>query len=238
MPNDLETGLITGGITPAAAKIIANAIANLATSQVALGRRYGDATPVEQLRMVDANTRRYVLTNIDQPSDEQFARSLAQRGDKYSSQATKHSYRDSQPATANPTLTAPAVKGSGFISATPATTDSVSQSQVGLNVTKKGGQHARLNQATGQVEAVPFLVESDQEQFIDAQFEERPEGTCLRMRLRNLDQMFTVTTSHPNLITGSITQTPTGLNLHINLIGIKLLNDLSGDAFRAWDAPG
>lgn len=234
MPNDLETGLITGGLTPAAAKIISNAIANLASSQVSLGRRYGDATPVQQLRMVDANTRRYVLTNLDQPSDEQFARSLGQRGDKYAAASPQHTYRDSQPAAANPTLTTPAVSGSGYISATPATTDAVSQSKVGLNVTSRGGQHARLNPATGQVEAVPFLVENDQEQFIEAKFEERQDGTVLKMRLRNLDQLFTVTTSHPNLITASITQTNTGYNLNINLINIGAFDDLQADRLWAW----
>lgn len=237
MPNDLETGLITGGLTPAAAKIISNAIANLASSQVSSGRKYGDATP-PQLRLVDANARRYVLTNIDQPSDEQFARSLTQRGDKYAGTSPRHTYQDSQPVSASPTLTTPAVTGSGYIKSTPATTDSVAQSQVGLNVTNRGGQHARLNPGTGQVESVPFLVENDQEQFIEAKFEERPEGTVLKLRLRNLHQMFTVTTSHPNLITGTFSPTDSGIALNINLVGIRAFDDVTYNLFYAWDAPG
>jgi hypothetical protein len=234
MPNDLEVGLISGGVTPAAAKIIANAIANLASSQVAIGRRYGDATPVDQLRMVDANTRRYVLTNIDQPADEQFAQSLTQRGDKYSPATPRHSYRDSQPATANPTLTTQSVKGAGYVSSTPGTADSVAQSSVGLNVAPRGGQHARLNQATGQIEAVPFLIENDQEQFIEAKFEERPGATVLKLRLRNLDQMFTVTSSHPALINAVITPTATGVALNLLCGDIQPFVDQAAKPFWAW----
>lgn len=235
MPNDLETGLVAGGITPAAAKIIANAIANLATSQVALGRQYGDATPTRQLRMIDGDTRRYVFTNLDQPADAEFAKALTQRGDLYSPRAAKHTYRDSQPATAKPTLTAASVAEGDYIASRPTTKDEVSQSQVGLDISDRGGQHARLNPATGQVEAVPFLIENDQEQFIEAKFEERPEGTVLKLRLRNLDQMWTVTTSHPNLVTGQVTPTDTGVNLHLNFVGIRGFNDFTNQAFWAWD---
>lgn len=235
MPNDLETSLVQGGVAPAAAKIISNAIANLASSQLAIGRKYGDATPSQQLRMVDGDTRRYVLTNLDQPADPQFARSLTQRGDKYTPAVARHSYRGSQPATAQPTMTAQAVADGDFIAVQAQTKDEVAQSKVGLNVVQKGGQHARLNPATKEVESVPFLVENDQEQFIEAKFEERPEGTVLKLRLRNLDQMFTVTTSHPDLISASFTPSNTGVTLNINLIGIKSFNDLQNDPLWAWD---
>jgi hypothetical protein len=235
MSSDLEGSLVDGGITPMAAKILSNAIANLASSQLSLGRQYGDATPAKQLRMVDGNTRRYVLTNLDHPPDSQFAGSLSRRGDRYKPRDTRHPYEGSQPATAQPTLTTTSVTGGDYMSADPATKDSVSQTKVGLKVSRQGGSHARLNPATGTVESVPFLVENDQEQFIDAKFEERPEGTVLKLRLRNLDKLFTVTTSHPNLIEGTVTPTNEGVALNITLKGIRGFNDFTNAPLWAWD---
>lgn len=235
MPSDLETSLVSGGITPAAAKIISNAIANLASSQLSLGRSYGDATPAKQLRMVDADTRRYVMTNLDHQNDASFARALSGRSDRYSPNSNGHPYEGSQPATAQPTLTAQSVATGDYMAVSPQTQDSVAQSKVGLNVVAKGGSHARLNPNTREVEAVPFLVENDQEQFIEAKFEERADGTVLKLRLRNLDKMFTVTSSHPNLIEASVTPTNTGINLNITLKTIVAVTDLYGRAIWAWD---
>lgn len=235
MPNDLEGSLVEGGITPAAAKIISNAIANLASSQVALGRQYGDATPSQQLRMVDGNTRRYVLTNLDHPTDSRFASSIARRGDRYRPRDTRHPYEGSQPATAQPTLTTTSVAEGDYLSVASSTKDSVSQSKVALKVTPQGGPHARLNPATGSVESVPFLVDNAHEQFIEASFEERADGTVLKLRLRNLDKLFTVTTSHPNLIEGSVTPTDTGVALNITLKGIRGFNDITNSPLWAWD---
>jgi hypothetical protein len=187
MASDLENSLIYGGISPAAAKIISNAIANASSSQLALGRRYGDATPVDQLRMVSPDTRRYMLGNLDQPRDGRFAKPPAVSG-QYEPRNTSHTYEGSQPATAQPTLSTPSVKEGDFISVGSGTKDSVSQSTVSLRVNQLSGQHARLNMGTRTVEAVPFSVEIDQEQFMEAAFEERPGGTVLKIRLKNVQQ--------------------------------------------------
>ena len=187
MASDLENSLIYGGISPAAAKISSNAIANASSSQLALGRRYGDATPVDQLRMVSQDTRRYLLNNLDQPRDGRFAKSPAASG-QYEPRNTSHSYEGSQPATAQPTLSTPSVKEGDFISVGSGTKDSVSQSTVSLRVSQLSGQHARLNLGTKTVEAVPFSVEIDQEQFVEASFEERSSGTVLKIRFKNVQQ--------------------------------------------------
>lgn len=186
MPNNLENSLISGGITPSAAKIIANAIANLASNQLTIGRQFGDATPTKQLRMVDQDTRRYVLTNLDYTPDQTFSQSMNRSGGQYQPRSEKHPYADSQPATAQGTLSTPSVEGSGYVSVSTAANDSVQQASVGLRIRPLGGQHARLNQSTKEVEAVPFSVEIDQEQFVDARFEERPSGTVLKITLKNL----------------------------------------------------
>ena len=189
MASDLEANLVGGGISPAAAKIIANAIANAATARTDVGRRLGDATPAQQLRMVDGDTRKYLLGNLDQPRDGAFRLSSRSPNGTYSPRDTSHTYADSQPASANPTLATGTVKEGDYIAANQTATNSVAQSQVGLKVVQKGGVHARLNPATKAVEAVPFLIEPDQEQFIEASIEERADATVLKIRLRNVHQL-------------------------------------------------
>lgn len=236
MASDLEVNLVNGGLAPAAAKIIANVIANLATSRTDLGRRFGDATPTGQLRMVDGDTRKYLLGNLDQPRDGGFRRKSRSPDGRYTPRDTSHTYADSQPATANPTITVPSVAEGDYIAATHAASDSVAQSKVGLRVVQKGGNHARLNPATKAVESVPFLVENDQEQFIDAKFEERPEGTVLKLRLRNIHQLFTITSSHPNLIGGTMTPNNNGgVTLNIQLANLLETKDGLQANIYAWD---
>lgn len=191
MPSDLEANLIKGGLSPTLSKIIANAISNSASPQVATGRRYGDATPIKQMRMVDGDTRRYVLTNLDHASEDPFSRSLDRSGGQYTPRDTEHPYSGSQPATAQGTLTTPTLKAGQYVQVDTAPKDSVQQSNVGLRVIDLGGRHARLNPSTKTIESVPFSVEIDQEYFIDARFEERPTGTVLRITLKNL-KMYTL----------------------------------------------
>lgn len=238
MANDLESNLVRGGISPAAAKLLANAIGNTASSRVDIGRRYGDATPAASMRMIDGDSRKYIFDNLDQPRDGSFRRSQRGPSGKYTPRDTSHTYAESQPASASPTLTVPSVSEGDYIAAKHAATDSVSQSQVGLKVVQKGGTHARLNPATKAVEAVPFLIENDQEQFIDASFEERPDGTVLKLRLRNLHQLFTVTSSHPSLIGGSVTpNTSGGVTLNISLTNLGSYTDQAAKKIYAWDRP-
>lgn len=184
MPNDLEVSLVKGGVAPAAAKIIANAIANAASSQLAIGRRYGDATPSQQLRMVDSDTRKYVLNNLDQPRDGVFSRERRGASSAYQPRDTAHPYQDSQPATAQPTLTANSVSAGNYVSVSRGTQDSVAQTTVTLNVQGHGGKHARLNPATGAVEAVPILVDVEPKEFLEASVEETASGTVIKIRLR------------------------------------------------------
>ncbi len=186
MASDLEGSLVEGGVAPAAAKVLANAIANLASQQLSLGRQYQDATPTKQLRLVTPDTRRYVLTNLDHSNEEPFSRSLDRTRGQYTPRDVRHPYQDSQPATASGTLaTQPVVEGD-YIAVSGAAKDGVKQSTVSLRVSLLGGKHPRLNTSTKSVEAVPFSVEVAQEQFVEAAFEERPSGTVLKITLKNL----------------------------------------------------
>lgn len=167
MASDLESTLVDGGITPAAAKAIANAIENAASAQLSLGRQYGDATPRDKLRMVDRDTRRYLLTNLDHQG----------------AFGTKHPYESSQPATAQATLATPPVRGEGYVKVTNTPVDSVQQSQVDLNVQDLGGQHARMNPRNGAIETVPFSVEIEPKGLLEAEVSEESGRTVINIKI-------------------------------------------------------
>ena len=176
MPSDLEANLILGGISPAAAKIISNAIANSASPRLSTGRQSEDATPTQSMRMIDSDTRRYLLTNLDYPS------SKTSPTDRYSPKNGDHPYANSQPASASPTLSTPSVAAGKYVSSTTQTTNGVAQTGLTLRIAERGGTHARLNPGTGEIEAVPFLVEVDPKNRLEATVEERPNATVIKLR--------------------------------------------------------
>lgn len=182
MPNDLETSLIAGGLTPAAAKIVSNAIANVATAKVNTGRQLADATPVDRMRLINSDTRRYLLTNLDYPTDNPFRTRLDSTATQYHPNDNTHPYQDSQPASANPTLNTPTVKAGSYVSVATSTANKVAQSEVSLRVASRGGNHARLNPATGEIESVPLLIEIEPKNKVEAKVEERPDATVIRLR--------------------------------------------------------
>mgnify|MGYP003345032970 FL=1 len=109
MPNDLERNLIAGGLNPAAAKVISNAIANVATGKTSLGRQLADATPSQSMRLIDSDARRYVLTNLDHPADAGFRSRLESTASQYAPNNDAHPYQNSQPASSNPTISTPEI---------------------------------------------------------------------------------------------------------------------------------
>lgn len=178
MASDLENSLVNGGISPAAAKIISNAIANLATGRTNIGRQLADATPADRMRLIDSNTRRYVLTNLDYPAKSPPAERGVRRG-------RKHPYEDSQPASANPTIATPSVTGGKFMSVATGADNSVAQSEVTLRQADKGGPHARLNASTGEVEAVPFSIEFEPKGLLEGSVVEESGRTVIRIKIVN-----------------------------------------------------
>jgi hypothetical protein len=182
MPSDLENNLIAGGLTPAAAKTISNAIANLSTAKTFTGRQLADATPADKMRMIDGDSRRYLFTNLDYPLDSPFRARVASTASQYAPGDRSHPYQESQPASANPTLATPNVKGGKFVEVAAKTTNAVAQSEVALRVAQRGGTHARLNSATGEIEAVPLLVEIEPPNEMEAFVEERADATVIRLR--------------------------------------------------------
>ena len=182
MPSELETHMISGGLSPALAKVISNAIDNAATGRLSTGTNRADATPSQKMRLIDSDTRRYMLTNLDNPYDNPFRAKVAEKGVKYTPRNVGHPYDGSQPASTNPRLDTGAVKAGKFVTVTPTTTNEVSQSEVSLRITSRGGTHARLNAATGEIESVPFLIEVEPQNKVEARVEERPDATVLKLR--------------------------------------------------------
>lgn len=176
MASDLENSLIIGGLTPSAAKVISNAIANVATGRTNIGRQLADATPAKSMRLIDSDTRRYVLTNLDYPSRPAVAQARS---------PDQHPYQDSQPASSNPTINTPAVKGGAFVSVSTKAENAVSQAEVSINVRDMGGSHARLNPATGVAEAVPISVEIEPKGLLEAEVIEEAGRTVIRIRIVN-----------------------------------------------------
>lgn len=185
MASDLETNLINGGLSPAAAKVISNAIANLATGRTNIGRQLADATPTDRMRMIDSNTRRYLLTNLDYPTDDPFRSRVRSTASQFKPRTSPHPYQDSQPASANPTLDTQTVAAGQFVSVAAGTSNEVAQSEVTLNVKQAGGSHARLNPATGQVESVPISVEFEPDGLFEAEVREEAGGTVIKIRVVN-----------------------------------------------------
>lgn len=176
MASDLEGSLVEGGLSPAAAKVISNAIANVATGRTNIGRQLADATPVDRMRLIDSDTRRYVLTNLDYPAKADPAGQFAPRGQR-------HPYEGSQPASSNPTINTPSVKGGAFVSVGSGSENEVAQSEVALNVKPMGGDHARLNSATGAVESVPIVVQFEPEGILEGEVVEEAGRTVIKIRI-------------------------------------------------------
>ena len=185
MASDLEASLIDGGIEASAAKILSNAIENAATGRLSTSRQLEDATPQSKMRLIDSDTRRYLLTNLDHPKDNQFRQKVGNPGDPYRPSSNAHPYDGSQPASSNPTLATPVVKPGQYIDSANKTTDQVAQAEVSLHVEEQGGSHARLNKATGAVENVPFLLDIQPKGLIEGEVVEEEGRTVIKLRVVN-----------------------------------------------------
>lgn len=183
MASDLEGDLVKGGLSPALAKIISNAIGNVATARLALGDNAADATPAAQMRLITSDTRKYLLTNLDHPTDSPFRQSVRSRGVPYAPRDTSHPYADSQPASTNPRIDTRAVKAGRYVSVEAAKTNEVSQSEVTLNVRHMGGTHARFNPATGAIESVPIVLAFEPEGLLEGEVVEEAGRTVIKLRV-------------------------------------------------------
>lgn len=160
--NALIQALIDGGITPAASRVIANALANAATPQFSQSRDIADATPRDQLRLIDSDTRKYLLANLDYSSEQPYQTALQSSPGQYAGGPADHPYKDSQPVAPIPPLSRNAVVGGDYITVDNNVQDSAQVSTVSLKLGTKSGVHLRINPATKSTEAVPINFNSPQ----------------------------------------------------------------------------
>ena len=217
MASELENQLVDGGISPSAAKIIANAIDNAATGRLTTGRQMSDNTPVQRMRQINAADRRNLFSNLDYSDSVPLSDRLAVDS-TFQNPFKDHPYRDRQPATSNPTLETPTVKAGNYVEVGQNTEKEVAQSEVALNVEDKQGEHARLNKSTGKVESVPISVVVEPKGLLEAQVVEEEGRTLIKITVVNtalkelLGKRFGSVTSVQN---HSTTQSGTGIYLFV-----------------------
>lgn len=174
-----------GGLSPSASKVIANAIANAATPQFAKARDIADATPTDQLRLIDGETRKYLLTNLDYSSESPYQSRLQSSPGQYVGGQADHPYKGAQPVTPVPPLSKDSVKGGAFVSVDNSVQDGAPISTVSLNIGGKSGPHLRLNTATQALDAVNWQFASPQG-LVTATLDEQNNANRVELVVRKL----------------------------------------------------
>lgn len=211
--NDLAQNLIRGGLAPQAATLIANAIANVSTPQLSQGRNSSDVTPKELLRLIDADTRRYQLTNLDYSPSQPFQDRIVSDATKFDGATDDHPYKDSQPLVDAPPLSNPRVQAGDYITVDNEVDGEAAVSRVGLRLQLQPGVHLRLDPATKSLQGIPLTARTEGK-FLSAAFVESEASTDLVISIRGLttkDVRLADGTSQ-NLLTwegGSVTAAPT-----------------------------
>jgi len=170
----LVQALIDGGLQPAAARVIANALANADSPAFSNARDVQDATPTDQLRMVTSDTRKYLLTNLDYSREAPYQSRLRSSPGRYEVPTADHPYKDSQPVTPVPPLSTPTVTGGKYVEVESAVQDGA-----------PSGTHLRIRPATNSLEAVPLTVSAPQA-LVTASVVEQAAATNLEIAVRGL----------------------------------------------------
>lgn len=181
----LIQALIDGGISPPAARVIASALANAATPQFSQSRDVSDQTPIEQLRLVTGDARKYQFPNLDYSSEEPYEKTLRANPGQYVSGYLDHPYKDSQPVLPVAPLSKSRITGGDYISVENTVEENAPQATVSLNISQRPGIHVRLNPATKSLEAVPFEFESPQG-LVTAEVSEGKSSTGIQLAVRQL----------------------------------------------------
>lgn len=186
MANSLEQQLITGGVSPAAAKAIANAIGNLSSSQQRASTQLVDGTQSSKLRMINAEDRRSYFTNLDQPADSRFSDRLQAAGQGFEPRNAPHSYDSAEPKTTTPRVNSSSIVGGPYINVETSVKSEVQQSRVSLDL-QGSGKHLRLSASRDKIEAVDFGTENETNSRIENEFVERGGKTVLRSKAKGLN---------------------------------------------------
>ncbi|MFM8495304.1 MAG: phage tail protein [Planctomycetia bacterium] len=182
----LVQALIDGGLQPAAARVIANALANADSPAFSNARDVQDATPTDQLRMVTSDTRKYLLTNLDYSREPPYQARLRSSPGRYELPTADHPYKDSQPVTPVPPLSTPTVTGGKYVEVESGVQDGAPTAAVSLSFGTVSGTHLRIRPATNSLEAVPLTVSAPQA-LVTASVDEQATATNIEIAVRGLN---------------------------------------------------
>ena len=191
---DLEGSLTAAGLQPAAAKIIANALANLESPKTLQATTLIDSTPTDAMRLITSDTRNYRLKNLDHVAQEPARRAKSSRRAKYVQQKTDHPYRDSQPVDTGQPLNPQKFTGEGAVQITSETENNVPLYKIGLRV-RGEGQHMVLASDRQSIRGVRLSGGSTHPTRARLEVESGPDETEVFLRLIGLEQ---VTVSLPD----------------------------------------
>ena len=181
----LVQALVGGGVSPAAAKVIANALANSNTPQFSSSRDLSDQTPAEQLRLITPDTRRYQLANLDYSRERPFQSALESTPGRYVPETTDHPYKDSQPVLPAPPLSAPRILGGSYTEISDSIVDGAQQTRVGLRIARNTGLHLRANAATNSLDVVSIEISAPQG-LVTAEVIEESDRTTVQLQVRGI----------------------------------------------------
>lgn len=181
----LVQALIDGGVEPAAARVIANALANAGTPQYSQSRDLSDQTPATALRMIDRDGRKYQFTNLDYSAEEPYERRLRTSPGQYQAGAADHPYKDAQPVAPVPPLSKASIAGGEYVAVANTVQDGAPLATVSLKLNSRAGTHLRINPATNSVDAVPLAFGSPQG-LVTADVSEKTDSTAIEIAVRGL----------------------------------------------------
>ena len=184
----LIQALIDGGLQPAAARVIANALANASTPQFSQSQDLSDQTPTRSLRMIDRSARKYQFTNLDYSTEEPYERRLRGAPGQYAADLSDHPYKNAQPVVPVPPLSKASIAGGDYIGVDNTVRDGAPLATVSLKLNTRAGKHLRLNPATNSVDAVPLEFNSPQG-FVTADVSEDTDATSIELAVRGLKNL-------------------------------------------------
>lgn len=191
---DLEGSLTAAGLQPAAAKIIANALANLDSPKTLQATTLVDSTPTDDMRLITSDTRDYRLKNLDYVAQEPARRAKTSRRGEYVQQKTEHPYRNSQPVDTGQPLSPQKFTGEGAVQVTSQTENNVPLYKIGLRI-RGEGQHMVLTPDRQSIRGVRLTASSSHPTRANLQITSGPDSTEVFLRLIGLEQ---VTVSLPD----------------------------------------
>ena len=184
----LQAAFIDAGLPAAAVNEIVNALANLATPREGLARSTNSSAPKQRMRMINAEDRRSLFTNLDQPADSPFQDARARTRGRYADTQFRHSYDGAEPLTTTPSITQPVAKAGPGLRVKTEVSDNQIVTTYEMAV-QGAGTFLRRDAGERSFTAVALLVTSANKGFLTVRQDDAPDRTQFTIQLTNLVPM-------------------------------------------------